>query len=66
MKAIAIFASGTGTNAEKIIEYFSGHSSIEVRLVVSNKPEAGVVQVARRFNLPVLIIEKQNFFRGDH
>jgi phosphoribosylglycinamide formyltransferase 1 len=66
MKSIAIFASGTGTNAEKIIEHFSGHSLIKVQLVVSNKPEAGVVQVARRFNLPVLIIEKENFFRGDH
>jgi phosphoribosylglycinamide formyltransferase 1 len=66
MKHVAIFASGAGSNAEKIIQYFAGHSLVKVQLVVSNKAEAGVVGVAHRANLPVLIIEKENFFRGDH
>ena len=66
MKSIAIFASGTGTNAEQIIKYFTGHPLVKVRLVVTNKREAGVVSIARDFNVPVLVIEKENFFRGDH
>jgi phosphoribosylglycinamide formyltransferase-1 len=65
MIRIAIFASGTGTNAAKIIEYFRFHQTIGITLIVSNKPEAGVVQIARRENLPVLIIDKERFFRGD-
>ena len=65
MKSIAIFASGAGSNAQEIIRYFNGHQSIRVSLVVTNKPEAGVVQVASRAGIPVLTIEKERFFRGD-
>jgi phosphoribosylglycinamide formyltransferase 1 len=66
MKGIAIFASGAGTNAEQIIEYFSNHPVIKVALIVTNKPEAGVIRIAHRSALPVLIIDKEKFFRGDH
>jgi len=65
MKSIAIFASGAGSNAREIIRYFRNHPSINISLIVTNKPEAGVVQVAAESNLPVLIIEKERFFRGD-
>ena len=65
MKSIAIFASGAGSNAQEIIRYFNGHHSIRVGLVVTNKPEAGVVQVASTAGIPVLTIEKERFFRGD-
>jgi formyltetrahydrofolate-dependent phosphoribosylglycinamide formyltransferase len=63
---IAIFASGAGSNAQKIMEHFAGHASIEVRVVVCNKPGAGVIDIAKRFDIPVLMIEKENFFRGDN
>src|SRR3954470_20757352 len=66
MKQIAIFASGRGSNAEKIISYFKGHSKIGVGLIVSNRSDAGVLKIAAAENLPVLIIEKERFFRGDH
>ncbi|MBV9986851.1 MAG: phosphoribosylglycinamide formyltransferase [Chitinophagaceae bacterium] len=62
---IALFASGTGTNAEKIIDHLRDHPSITVALVVCNKPGAGVLQVAERNGIPVLLIEKERFFRGD-
>ncbi len=65
MLNLAIFASGTGSNAEKIIDRFRNHSLIRVRLIVSNKPQAGVLQIAEREQLPTLIIEKERFFRGD-
>lgn len=46
MKYIAIFASGKGSNAQSIIDYFINHPTIRVALVVSNSPSAGVLQVA--------------------
>ncbi|HVM87455.1 MAG TPA: phosphoribosylglycinamide formyltransferase [Puia sp.] len=62
---IAVFASGTGTNAKKIIEYFKNHQNIKIALVVCNKPEAGVLKIAEQSAIPFLIIEKEKFFRGD-
>jgi len=43
---IAIFASGNGSNAEKIIAYFQDHPSIHVSLILSNKPDAYVLKRA--------------------
>lgn len=62
---ICIFASGAGSNAKKIIEYFKGHSNIKVSLVACNKPGAGVIDIADHSGIPVLNIEKERFFRGD-
>lgn len=68
---LAVFASGAGSNAQKLIEYFGTTQAprnahgIEVALVVSNKKEAGVVQIAETHQIPVLIIERERFFRGD-
>ena len=62
---IAIFASGTGSNAAKIIEYFRDHSTISISLIVCNRPGAGVVTIAANNRIPVLLIEKERFFRGD-
>ncbi|MGH2553599.1 MAG: DUF6787 family protein [Chitinophagaceae bacterium] len=62
---IAIFASGNGTNAQKIIEYFSNHPLYTISLIVCNKPEAGVLKIAGIKNIPALVIGKENFFHGD-
>lgn len=62
---LAIFASGAGSNARKIIDRFSGHPRIRVALVVCNKPGAGVTTIAAEKGIPVLLIEKERFFRGD-
>jgi phosphoribosylglycinamide formyltransferase-1 len=64
-KHIAIFASGTGSNAQKIIEYFKNHPAIKIALVVSNKPDAGVLTIAQSHHIPTLIIEKEKFFKKD-
>jgi phosphoribosylglycinamide formyltransferase-1 len=66
MKKIAIFASGSGTNAEKIIRHFKTHHLIRVSLLVCNKPGAGVLNVAASNGVTTLLIEKERFFRGDH
>lgn len=66
MTRIAIFASGTGSNAAKIIEYFRNHEKAGVVLVVCNKPDAGVLSIASKNNIPSIIIEKERFFHGDN
>lgn len=62
---IAIFASGAGSNARRIIAHFRSHPSIKVSLIGCNRPGAGVLDIAAREGIPVLIIEKERFFRGD-
>ncbi len=62
---LAIFASGTGTNAEKIIDHFKDHPFIKISLVVCNKPDAGVLNIALQHSVPALLIEKEQFFRGN-
>lgn len=65
LRNIAIFASGAGSNAQKIIDHFRHSSSARVALIVCNKPGAGVLQIAARENIPVLLVEKEPFFRGN-
>src|SRR5579872_2042996 len=64
MNHLAIFASGTGTNAARIIGHFRDHPSIRVSLIVCNKPGAGVLGIAEREGIPALLIEKEHFFHG--
>lgn len=65
MIRIAIFASGAGTNAAKIIEYFKSRPNFSIALVVCNKPGAGVLNIAAKENIPTLLINKERFFEGD-
>jgi formyltetrahydrofolate-dependent phosphoribosylglycinamide formyltransferase len=58
---IAIFASGGGSNAEKIITYFKNHSTIQVVVVYCNVPTAGVITIAKNNQIPVVLIEKNHF-----
>jgi phosphoribosylglycinamide formyltransferase-1 len=61
MHSLVIFASGTGTNANAIIEYFKANNAAKVSLIVSNKSDAGVLDIARREKIPFLIISRQTF-----
>lgn len=58
---VAVFASGAGSNAQKIIDHFKGHPSINIALIVCNNPSAGVVDIAMKENIPVLLIDKSRF-----
>lgn len=60
-RKVAIFASGAGSNALKIIESFKGTSN-KVVLIICNKPGAGVLNIAKDHNIPTLIINKAGFF----
>lgn len=65
MQHIAIFASGTGSNARKIVEYFDGHPSIRVAVVVSNKADAPVLDMARAHGIPTVVINRQSFYGSE-
>lgn len=65
MKNIAIFASGTGSNARKIIDYFEGHSKIKVVLVVANRPDALVLDMAGAKNISTLVINRNYLYESE-
>lgn len=64
-KRIAIFASGSGSNAQKIMEHFKYSDDAEVALVLSNNPEAYVIQRADNFEIPSHIFDRQEFYHTD-
>lgn len=63
---IAIFATGGGSNAQKIMEHFKNHPTIKVALVVSNKREAGVLKVSETFGVETLIVSKSTFYETEN
>lgn len=58
MKNIAIFASGEGTNAENLFNYFNNDKRVKIKLVVTNKDTAGVIARAEKYKKNVQIISK--------
>jgi phosphoribosylglycinamide formyltransferase-1 len=62
MQRIAIFASGNGTNAARIIEYFKGHASVEVSLVLSNKKAAPVLVKAEAANVETIAFNRAEVY----
>ena len=62
-KRIAIFASGSGSNAQKIMEHFKKHLDAEVVIVLTNNPEAYVLQRADNFEIPSHIFDKNEFYK---
>ncbi len=65
MKRIAIFASGSGSNAQKIIEHFSGHKEIEISLVLSNNENAYVLERASALEVPAYVFDRKMFYESD-
>jgi phosphoribosylglycinamide formyltransferase 1 len=55
---LAIFASGAGSNANQICIYFKDHPSIKVKLIVTNKKEAGVFHVGEQHGIETVYISK--------
>ena len=57
---IAIFASGKGSNADNIISYFKLNQLADVSLIVSDNPLAGVLAIAEKNNIPVMVLSKED------
>jgi phosphoribosylglycinamide formyltransferase 1 len=62
MKNIAIFASGSGTNAENIMRYFSNHDEIRVSAIFCNNKEAGVLQKAENLQIQSFLFGKEALY----
>jgi phosphoribosylglycinamide formyltransferase-1 len=58
---IAIFASGSGTNAEEIMKRFEHHDSIEVSLLLSNNPQAFALERAKKFGISTKVFNRSTF-----
>lgn len=65
MRKIAVFSSGSGTNAENLIRYFQTSALARVELVVTNNPTAGVINRAKALGVPVFVFRKEEFAQGD-
>jgi phosphoribosylglycinamide formyltransferase 1 len=64
MRNIAIFASGSGSNAENIIAYFSTKNSAKVALVLSNRHDAFVLERAARLKVPSIFFDRNDFYNS--
>jgi phosphoribosylglycinamide formyltransferase-1 len=62
VKNIAILASGAGSNAQKILEYFSDRMDIAVPLIISNKKEAGVLDIAKLSSIDTFVVTRDTFY----
>lgn len=66
MKKIAIFASGSGTNAESLIKYFSNNKNINVELILSNKTDAYVLERAKKYHIPFTTFTKKELYESEN
>ena len=66
MIRLAIFASGSGSNAENISHYFKDRTDVEVVVFLTNNPEAGVLVRAKKLQIPVLYFNKAQFQNSDY
>lgn len=62
---VAIFASGAGSNAQKIITYFKENTAVNIALIVCNNPEAGVLKIADKEKVEPLLINRKRFAQED-
>ena len=58
MKNIAIFASGSGSNAENIVNYFRDNQEVSISLIICNKADAFVFERAKRLGIPSRLVTK--------
>ena len=64
MKNVAIFASGSGTNAENIVRYFSKSETIKVAVVLSNNRNVGVHARVNKLGVPSFVFSREEFADG--
>jgi len=64
MKKIAIFASGSGSNAENIVNYFSNNKNICVDIIITNKKDAFVIERANKLKIESRYFAKEDFYNS--
>jgi phosphoribosylglycinamide formyltransferase-1 len=64
-KNVVIFASGEGSNAQKIIDYFKHSNYVTISLIASNKANANVLTRAKNNNIPTFVLDRELFYKGN-
>lgn len=64
-KNLAVFASGSGSNAENIARYFSNHPEIKVSAIFTNNKNAYVIERAKSLGIPFYIFDRKTFYESD-
>lgn len=64
MLHIAVFASGAGTNARKILTFFEGSPEVRIGLIVSSRKDALVLKIAEEQGIPAILLERKSFYEG--
>ncbi len=64
MKKIAVFASGSGSNAENIANYFAQKPDVTVSCILSNNPKAFVIERAKKLNIPSFCFNRDDFYNS--
>jgi len=62
MKSIVILASGSGSNAENIIDYFDADKEVTIKAVFTNNTEAGVLERCKRLNVAAMVFNRVAFY----
>jgi len=65
VRSIAIFVSGTGSNAQQLMAHFHSSNTAKVVLLVTNNPKAPALDKARSFGVPTLVLDKKTFFGSE-
>ncbi|WP_299756097.1 phosphoribosylglycinamide formyltransferase [uncultured Pontibacter sp.] len=64
-KNIVIFASGSGSNAQRLLEHFEHHPEIRVAALFSNNPKAYALQRAETYHVPAFLFSRDEFYNSD-
>lgn len=59
MIKLEIWASGSGSNAERLIEFFRNHQFIKINAIATDNPNAGVIERAKKLNVPCYVQTKE-------
>lgn len=65
MKKIALFASGSGSNVENIATYFSNQPNVKIELVLSNNPNAYVLERCKTLNIESYVFNRTDFYNSN-
>ncbi|MCF8362215.1 MAG: phosphoribosylglycinamide formyltransferase [Prolixibacteraceae bacterium] len=65
MKKVAIFASGSGSNAENIARYFNDNEHLNIECIYSNKPDAYVLERAKKLGIETMVFDRDMFYNSN-
>lgn len=65
MKRIAVFASGSGSNAENIVKFFRNNDLARVTIILSNKKDAYVLERAQQLGVPSISFNREDFYNSN-